>query len=113
MDLQRQLTEMPGHGAVIRVESFEGAPRPPKSQIRSIHITRDGFAAENHNPNAFFVDIITQPGVGPMRGQLNLRSRPGTLSGSNLLTNTKGPEHTNDFFANLGGAIIKERGSFS
>ncbi len=112
-ELARQLAEIAGPGAVIRVDSFEGAALPPKSQIKSIHITRDGFAAENHNPNAFFVDIITQPGVGPTRGALNLRSRPGTLSGRNLLTNTKGPEHTNDFFANLGGAIIKERGSYS
>jgi len=112
-ELQRQLADLAGPGAVIRVDSFEGGALPPKSQIRSIHITRDGFAAENHNPNAFFVDIITQPGVGPMRGAFNLRSRPGGLSGQNQLTSTKGPEHTDDVFANLGGALVKEKGSFS
>src|SRR5215831_16083148 len=67
--LRQQLSDIAGPGAVIRVDSFEGTPLPPKSQIKSIHITRDGFAAENHNAGAFFVDIVTQPGIGPIRGQ--------------------------------------------
>src|SRR5207248_8028163 len=43
--LRQQLNDLAGPGAVIRVDSFEGTPLPPKSQIKSIHITRDGFAA--------------------------------------------------------------------
>ncbi len=35
-ELKRQLQEMAGPGAVIRVDSFEGAQLPPKSQIRMI-----------------------------------------------------------------------------
>ena len=67
-EMRRQLLDMGGPGAVIRVDSFEGGDLPPKSQIKSIHITRDTFAAENHNAGAIFVEIITQPGIGPLRG---------------------------------------------
>src|SRR5262245_11065376 len=38
--LRQQLAEMAGGPAIIRVDSFEGAPLPPKAQIKSIHITR-------------------------------------------------------------------------
>src|SRR5262249_40425570 len=78
--LRQQLNDIAGPGAVIRVDSFEGSPLPPKSQIKSIHITRDGFAAENHNAGAFFVDIVTQPGVGPIRGQTFYHIRDGSMT---------------------------------
>ena len=112
-ELQQQLADMAGPGSVIRVDSFEGSQLPPKSQIKSIHITRDGFAAENHNPNAFFVDIITQPGVGPIRGQLNLRSRPGNFSGKSPFVETKGSEQTEDFTGNVGGSLAQQKSSFN
>jgi len=67
-EMQRQLQDMGGPGAVIRVDSFEGQQLPPKSQIKAVHITRDQFAAENHRFEGLFIDIITQPGVGPLRG---------------------------------------------
>ena len=44
--LRQQLIDMAGPGAVIRVDSFEGGALPNKSQIRSIRISRDQFAAE-------------------------------------------------------------------
>ena len=45
-EMQRQILEIAGPDAVIRVDSFEGQQLPPKSQIKSIHVTRDQFAAE-------------------------------------------------------------------
>ena len=47
--LRQQLQDMAGPGAVIKVDSFEGAALPPKAMIRSIRISRDQFAAENHS----------------------------------------------------------------
>ena len=44
-ELARQLRELAGPSAVIRVDSFEGMQLPPKSQIKSVHVTRDQFAA--------------------------------------------------------------------
>src|SRR5216684_2591592 len=90
--LQRQLNDLAGPGANIRVDSFEGGQLPPKSQIKSIHVTRDAFAAENHNPNSFFIDIITQPGVGALRGGFNTRVRDSVMSGRNPITGTVQPE---------------------
>ena len=72
-EMRRQLLEMAGGDALIRVDSFEGAALPAKSQIKSIHITRDQFAAENHNAGGLFIDIITQPGLGAIRGGGNFR----------------------------------------
>jgi len=67
-EMRRQLMEMAGPDAVIKVDSFEGRDLPPKAQIKSVHITRDQFAAESHYAGGLFIEIVTQPGLGPMRG---------------------------------------------
>ena len=51
--LRQQLAEMAGGPAIIRVDSFEGAPLPPKAQIKSIHITRDGSPPRTTTPARF------------------------------------------------------------
>ena len=112
-EMQRQLQEMAGTGAVLRIDSFEGGSLPPKAQIKAIHITRDAFAAENHGAGGFFIDIITQPGIGPWRGNVNLRYRGGALSGRSPFTPTKGPEQIRNYGGNVGGSLIKGRSSFS
>src|SRR5260221_651609 len=102
-----------GCPAIIRVESFEGAPLPPKAQIKSIHITRDGFAAENHNAGAFFIDIVTQPGIGPLRGGVQYGMRPGTLTGNSPFTPIKGPENLQAGVFQLPSSLPHEKSSFS
>ena len=72
-ELRQQLQDMAGPGAVIRVDSFEGGALPPKAQIRSIRISRDQFAAENHGAGGTFIEIITQPGIGPLRYNTGLQ----------------------------------------
>jgi hypothetical protein len=111
--LRQQLAEMAGGPAIIRVDSFEGAPLPPKAQIKSIHITRDGFAAENHNAGAFFIDIVTQPGIGPLRGQVQYGMRPGTLTGNSPFTPVKGPESMQAGVFAIGGTLARQKSSFS
>ena len=112
-EMQRQLSEIAGPDAIIRVDSFEGQQLPPKSQIKSIHVTRDQFAAETEQPGSTFVDVITQPGIGPIRGTANLSFRDGSMSARNQFTPTKGAEQTRGYGANIGGAIIKEKSNFS
>ena len=90
-EMRRQLSEMAGPGASIRVDSFEGQQLPPKSQIKSIHITRDMFAAENHWAGGMFIDIITQPGVGALSGNLGFGFADSALDGRNPLIPKKGP----------------------
>ncbi|HEX4347363.1 MAG TPA: carboxypeptidase-like regulatory domain-containing protein, partial [Vicinamibacterales bacterium] len=111
--LAQQLADLGGPGATIRVDSFEGGQLPPKSQIKSIHVTRDGFAAENHSAGQIFVEIVTQPGVGPFRGGINTRIRNSSLNGRNQITDTTQPEQITDGGFNIGGSLIKNKASFS
>jgi hypothetical protein len=112
-ELQRQLTDIAGPDAIIRVDSFEGQQLPPKSQIKSIHVTRDQFAAETEQPGSTFVDVITQPGIGPIRGTANFSFRDGSMSARSQFTPTKGAEQTRGYGFNVGGALVKEKSNFS
>jgi len=112
-EMAQQLADMAGPNAVIRVDSFEGSQLPPKSQIKSIHITRDAFAAENHYAGGLFIDIITQPGVGALRVNGNIRLRDGSMSARNPFATRKGPENLQQYFGNIGGSLMKNKASFS
>jgi carboxypeptidase family protein len=112
-EMAQQLQDIAGGGAVLRVDSFEGGKLPSKAQIKSIHITRDAFAAENHSAGGLFIDIITQPGVGPLRGGGRYNLRDGSFSGRSPFTPTKGPERTQNYGSNFAGSLIKERASFN
>jgi hypothetical protein len=112
-EARRQLADMVGGQAVIRVDSFEGAQLPPKSQIRSIRVSRDAFAAEFHQAGGIFIDVITQPGAGPVRGGIQTRLRPGTLSGRSPFVATKSPERTQDYGVFLSGALLRDRLGFN
>jgi hypothetical protein len=112
-EARRQLEELAGPGATIRVDSFEGAPLPPKSQIRMIRISRDQFAAENHSAGGLLIEIVSQPGIGPLRGTVNMRLRDGSMTGRNPLAGRKGPERSQDYIFNLGGSLAREKTSFT
>jgi hypothetical protein len=112
-EMKRQIMDMAGPDAVLRIDSFEGGQLPPKAQIKSIHITRDQYAAESHYAGAHFIDIITQPGMGPIRGGTNFRFADGKLNASNPMTNVKGPEQMMNYGFNFGGSLIKDKSSFS
>jgi hypothetical protein len=111
--LRQQLQDMAGPGVVIKVDSFEGGALPAKAQIRSIRISRDQFAAENHAAGGVSVEVITQPGVGPVRYNMNFRVRNGALSGRSPFTSTLGPEQNLNLNLNVGGTLIKDKSSFN
>ncbi|MBE3134446.1 MAG: carboxypeptidase regulatory-like domain-containing protein, partial [Acidobacteria bacterium] len=90
-EMAKQLQDMAGSGAAIRVDSFEGQQLPPKAQIKAIHITRDKFAAENHSAGGMFIDIITQPGIGPLQGGVRFYFGDSAMDGRNPLVPKKGP----------------------
>jgi hypothetical protein len=112
-ELARQLAELAGPDAVIRIDSFEGQQLPPKAQIKSIHVTRDQFAAEAAQPGSTFVDVVTQPGIGALRGTINASFRDGSMTGRSQYTPTRGPEQFRDFGGNVGGTLVQGRTSFS
>src|SRR5712692_5534040 len=110
--LQQQLQDMAGPGAVIRIDGFEGGALPAKAQIRSIRISRDQFAAENHSAGGVFIEIITQPGLGPIRYNTTFQRRDGSLSGRSPFVPVKGPEQNTNFGGGLNGTLIKDKSSF-
>jgi hypothetical protein len=112
-EMEKVLKEMAGPGATIRVDGFRGGKLPPKSQIRSIRFASAMFGAENHSAGHMFVDIATQPGLGPMRGSMDVTFRDGALNARNAFQSTKGPEQTQQYNLNLSGTLRKERTSFS
>ena len=111
--LRQQLQDMAGPGAVIRVDSFEGGALPPKAQIRSIRISRDQFAAENHGAGGTFIEIITQPGIGPIRYNTGLRLRSDALGGRSPFTPTKGSEQLRNYNLGIFGTLVKDKVSFN
>src|SRR5688572_2855290 len=111
--LRQQLQDMAGPGAVIKVDSFEGGALPPKAMIRSIRISRDQFAAENHAAGGTFVEIITQPGIGPIRFNTSARARMNSLGGRSPFTPTRGREQNRNYFANATGTLVRNKASFN
>jgi hypothetical protein len=112
-EMEEVLKQMAGPGATLRVDGFRGGRLPPKSQIRSIRFARDLFAAENHGGGMVFVDITTQPGLGPLTGSLDFTFRDDALNARNAFANEKGPEQTQQYTFNLAGTLLKGRTSFS
>ncbi len=111
--LRQQLLDMAGPGAVIKVDSFEGGALPSKAQIRSIRISRDQFAAEHHAAGGVNIEIITQPGMGPLRMNLGYRQLGDGLSGRSPFTPVRGPEGNRDLFVGGGGTLVKNKASFN
>jgi len=111
--LQQQLQDMAGPGAVIRIDGFEGSALPAKAQIRSIRISRDQFAAEYHNAGGTSIEIITQPGLGPIRYYSNFAVRGGALSGRSPFVPVRGPEQFMLYGFGAGGGLIKDKASFN
>lgn len=112
-EMAQQLQDLAGGNATIRVDSFAGAPLPPKALIKSIHIVRDPFAAENHSAESEGIDIITQPGQGAISGGATSRLRDGSLSARNPFVAEKGPERQERLESNLGGTLVKGKSSFA
>lgn len=111
--LMQQLVEMVGGAARIRIDGFNDGSLPSRDVIRSIRIVRDTFPAENHSANNDGIDIITQAGIGPIRGGLSTRVRDSVFNGSNPFVDVKAPERTQNFDANIGGTIVPNKSSFS
>jgi hypothetical protein len=113
VQLQQQLQDMAGPGAVIRIDGFEGGALPAKAQIRSIRISRDQFAAEFHSAGGVSIEIITQPGLGPLRYFSNFGMRDSGLSGRSPFVPVRGPESNVNYGFGVGGALIKNKSSFN
>ena len=110
------LQAMAPPGSTIRVDGFSGGRLPPKSQIRSIRLPRmDMMAAQNHGGlmGAHFIDIVTQPGLGPFRASTDFTLRDDALNARNPFAPAKGDERLHRFGLSMSGTILPNRTSYS
>src|SRR5262245_27104593 len=112
-ELKRQLQDMAGPDAKIFVDSFEGRELPPKALIKSIRITRDQFAPEVHFAGELRIEVLTQPGIGPIRGGIRTGFYDSALDGKNPLVGERGPAQMLNYGFNLAGTLINQRASFN
>lgn len=111
-ELRRQLMDLAGPDAKILVDSFEGRDLPPKAMIKSIRITRDQFAPEVHYAGEFRIEILTQPGIGPVRGNVRMGFYDSATDGRNPLVGRRGPAQSLNYGVGLNGTLISQRASF-
>lgn len=115
-EMEAVLKAMAPGGAQFRVDGFTGGRMPPKSQIRSIRLPRmDQFAAQNHGGmnGILFIDIMTQPGAGPLRGSIDGSFQDDALNARNPFTPRKGDEQVRQYGLSLSGTIRPNKTSFS
>ena len=112
-EMEAALKEMAGPGATLRVDGFRGGRLPPKSQIQSIRFRRDLFAAENHGGGMVFVDLVTRPGGGPLRGSVDFMFRDESLNARNAFAPRRSPEQQQNGTFTVSGTLKKDRTGFS
>lgn len=115
-EMEAVLKAMAPPGAQFRVDGFTGGRMPAKSQIRSIRLPRmDAFAAQNHGGmnGMMFIDIMTQPGAGPLRGSIDGSFQDDALNARNPFTPVKGDEQVRQYGMALSGTIRPNKTSFS
>jgi hypothetical protein len=111
-ELRRQLMDIAGPNAKIFVDSFEGRELPPKAMIKSIRVTRDQFAPEVHYAGEFRIEVLTQPGMGPVRGAVRMGFYDSAMDGRHPLVGQRGPAQSLMYGVGLNGTLISERASF-
>ncbi len=115
-EMEAVLKAMSPPGAQIRIDGFTGGQMPPKSQIRSIRLPRmDAFAAQNHGGmnGMSFIEIMTQPGAGPLRGSLDSSFQDDKFNARNPFAPVKGDEQLRQYGFSLSGTIRPNKMSFS
>lgn len=115
-EMEAALKALAPPGAVLRVDGFTGGKLPPKSQIRSIRLPRmDMFAAQNHGGmmGMTFIDIMTTPGNGPMRGNVDVHFLDDAFNARNPFAPSKGAEQLRQYGYGLSGTIKPNSTSFS
>jgi hypothetical protein len=112
-ELRRQLLDIAGPDAKILIDSFEGRDLPPKALIKSIRVTRDQFAPEVHYAGELRIEILTQPGIGPVRGNVRSGFYDSAMDGENPLVDQTGPAQSWMYGVGLSGTLISQRASFN
>lgn len=115
-EMEAALKAMAPPGAVMKIDGFAGGRMPPKSQIRSIRLPRmDQMAPQYHGgiTAMMHIEVMTQPGNGPLGGSIDFGFRDDALNARNPFTPAKGDEALHQGAFNLTGSIVPNRSSFA
>ncbi len=115
-EMEAALKAMAPPGAIMRIDGFTGGKLPPKSQIRSIRLPRmDQMAAQNHGGinGMMHIEVMTQPGNGPMGGSVDFGFRDDALNARNPFTPVKGDEGMRTGNLSFNGSLVPNKSSFS
>jgi len=100
-------------GATILVDGMEmKSANVPKSAVQEISINDDPYSAESSRPGRGRIEIITKPGSGHLRGNLNFTFRNAALATRSYFAPAKPPEQRQSIVGVLSGPIGSERTSF-
>jgi hypothetical protein len=100
-------------GATIVVDGVEmKSAGVPKSAVQEISINDDPYSAESSRPGRGRIEIITKPGSGHFRGDLNFTFRNAALAARNYFAPSKPAEQRQAMEGLLSGPIANESTSF-
>ena len=96
-DMIAYLTELAGPraaaagGVQFIIDGFQSGRLPPKDQIKEIRINTNPFTTEFSRSGFGRIEIITRPGTGKMRGNLNFNLRNDALNARNAFAPVRLP----------------------
>ena len=91
-EMEKVLKEMAGPGRDASAWTASAAASCRRSRRSDRSGSRSAmFAAENHSAGLTFVDIATQPGLGPLRGSMDFSFRDDSLNARNAFQPREGP----------------------
>jgi len=100
-------------GATILVDGVEmKSAGVPKSAVQEISINDDPYTAESSRPGRGRIEIITKPGSGHLRGNLDVSFRNDALATRSYFAPSKPPEQRAALEGVFSGPIGREGTSF-
>jgi len=112
-DMIAYLTELAGPraaaagGVQFIIDGFQSGRLPPKDQIKEIRINTNPFTTEFSRSGFGRIEIITRPGTGKMRGNLNFNLRNDALNARNAFAPVRLPYSRQNYQAAVSGPLIE------
>jgi len=112
-EMAQVIEAMAGPGAVMRVNGFEGGQLPPKSQIQEVRLRFDPYSADNHQAGRPRIDIVTRPGSGDFRNQVNVGFRDQSFDARGPFAPERGDGQTRRLRWSTSGPIVRDKTSYA
>src|SRR5215475_14157660 len=114
-DLTQYLTDLAGPraaasgGVQFIIDGFLGGQVPPKDQIKEIRINTNPYTTEYSRSGFGRIEIITKPGTGKLRGNVNFNYRTDSLNATPFAAPLKLPYNRQNIQGNISGPFIHNK----